>query len=196
MSLTVVKTARELMEKVFDGKVRKYSGAPYFVHLDRVARKVAHFTWADDIHIVAAYLHDWPEDFGKTFEEQESIFRRIESMFGEQVALIVRGLTNVSVERKGLPRAARKKLDRERLATNPIWAVKAIKLIDRIDNVRESAEDLRAGLATDHAFHKIYADESSAMLEAVRGTVHPDLERELESMIEFYRKVNVLSQRK
>ena len=193
LSLTRVKVARDLMEKVFDGKLRKYNGAPYFTHLDRVARKTAIFPWADEDEVIAAYLHDWPEDFGKTVDEQDAILRGIAFKFGENVSGIVKGLTNVNVEFKGLPRAERKQKYHWKLIASP-FVVRAIKLIDRIDNIREMMDDLRAGLATDHTFQALYADESKALLDALKGT-DPELENELQSVINSYRKINLLSQR-
>lgn len=68
------------------GAVRKFSGAPYIVHPDGVA-KIVDAYGGDDDQIKIAVLHDTIEDTDTNFDE-------IEDLFGEEVATGVEMLSN------------------------------------------------------------------------------------------------------
>ena len=68
------------------GAVRKHSGDPYWVHPEGVA-KVAAAYGGTDVEIQAAMAHDTLEDTNCSYEE-------LEEMFGDEVASIVREVTN------------------------------------------------------------------------------------------------------
>lgn len=72
------------------GAVRKHSGDPYWVHPEGVA-KVAAAYGGTDIEIQAAMAHDTLEDTNCSYEE-------LEEMFGDEVASIVREITNDTEE--------------------------------------------------------------------------------------------------
>lgn len=72
------------------GAVRKHSGDPYWVHPEGVA-KVAAAYGGTDIEIQAAMAHDTLEDTNCSYDE-------LEEMFGEEVASIVREITNDTEE--------------------------------------------------------------------------------------------------
>ena len=149
------------------GQTRKYNGTPYIFHPCRVAGRLATHRDATDEMVAAAYLHDVLEDTGTTVEE-------LRSKFGTQVAELVDSLTNKSKE-TGLPRAERKRLDKERIS-EICYRAKLIKLMDRIDNLRE------IDLANDAEFAKMYANESLSLLEVLRD-VDDELTIELETVI-------------
>jgi hypothetical protein len=89
--------------------------------------------------------------------------------------MLVYELTNVSkVEHPEWNRAKRKSADRERIRTISREA-KIIKLIDRIDNLREMD-----GCGDD--FLEVYKSESKLLLECLRG-VDQKLEAELEELL-------------
>jgi (p)ppGpp synthase/HD superfamily hydrolase len=105
---------------------RKYTGEPYMAHPREVAdivRTVPH----DDAMIAAALLHDTVEDTPVTHED-------ILELFGEDVAELVRWLTDVSQPNDG-NRKARKALDRQHSANAPARA-QTVKLADLISNTR------------------------------------------------------------
>lgn len=123
----LIERAMAFAEEAHKGQVRKYNGQPYFTHPARVAKRLENLGFWPEM-VAAGYLHAVVEDCGVKIEE-------IRSLFGDKVADLVLGLTNPS---KGLKasRAERKKIDREHLATQT-KNVKIIKLVDRIDNIRE-----------------------------------------------------------
>lgn len=72
------------------GVIRKHSGDPYWVHPEGVA-KIAAAYGGTDIEIQAAMAHDTLEDTNCSYEE-------LEEMFGDEVASIVREITNDTEE--------------------------------------------------------------------------------------------------
>ena len=72
------------------GAIRKHSGDPYWVHPEGVA-KIAAAYGGTDIEIQAAMAHDTLEDTKCSYEE-------LEEMFGDEVASIVREITNDTEE--------------------------------------------------------------------------------------------------
>ncbi len=147
-----------------NGVMRKYyKDRPYIMHPIRVAEQVRlrygngltpeHRRICDD-SVCAAFLHDVVEDCGVTVNE-------IKVLFGQYVATLVWELTNPSKGSK-LPRAERKKMDREHIAKISSTA-KFINLVDRIDNMSEIEN-------ADDDFKFMYAEESLKLLEVLRGT--------------------------
>lgn len=72
------------------GAIRRHSGDPYWVHPEGVA-KIAAAYGGTDIEIQAAMAHDTLEDTNCSYEE-------LEEMFGDEVASIVREITNDTEE--------------------------------------------------------------------------------------------------
>jgi len=147
---------------------RKYSETPYIWHPARVAGRVALLPNATEEMIAAAYLHDVLEDTPTT------VFK-LEELFGSKVTKMVIDLTNVS---KGStkPRAERKKMDFEYLSSTPP-EIKQIKLLDRIDNLREMQ-------GAPDKFGRLYCQESRDLSAAI-GLVDTQLNGEL--LVEIYR---------
>lgn len=118
-----LQTAREAHRH----QVRK-SGEPYFFHPLRVAHLAARH-WMDFASVMAALLHDVVEDTPTSLES-------IRAEFGEEVALLVDGLTKV--DDKLLSREVLKKQTYRKqllLAVHDI-RVLCLKFWDRIDNLR------------------------------------------------------------
>ena len=132
---------------------RKYNGEPYYTHPFAVAKILGEHT-SSDVLLCAAYLHDTVEDTGVTIED-------IETVFGEEVAEIVLGLTNISKPSDG-NRAVRKAMER-----NHTWEqsdhVQIVKCADIIHNM----SDL---VGTD--FGKKYSKEKILLLEGMRIQEH------------------------
>lgn len=164
LQLSMVEHAAELARVAHHGQFRKWGTppTPYVRHPARVASLVTLYRPVPEL-IAAAWLHDVVEDTTIPLD----IIRK---EFGEAVADLVGHLTNTSKD-SGRNRAARKQMDRERLATIPPEA-KLIKLCDRLDNLYESH----------HAppdFLALFLTETRALVDvALRGT-DADLEREI-----------------
>ena len=152
MEAPMIEKARRFAEMAHKGQVRKYNGQPYFTHPERVARRLEGLGYGPEM-IAAGYLHDVVEDCGVKVKE-------IEAEFGAKVAALVSGLTNPSKGMKA-SRAERKRVDREHLSSQP-KEVKVIKLVDRIDNIREMD-----GADTD--FKSTYAKETLLLIPCLHG---------------------------
>ena len=138
------------------GQMRKYTDDPYIVHPIRVATTVAKFGGTDEM-IAAAYLHDVVEDTGVSIDD-------IQDMFGPAVALIVDGLTDVSVPEDG-NRAVRKAMDRQHSA-DATYEAQFVKCADIIDNAHDIGDN-------DPSFNLVYRKEMLLLiqvLDKVKGT--------------------------
>jgi len=141
------------------GQTRKFTGRPYIEHPMRVAGRVTMLPCATEEMVAAAWLHDVIEDCYITYDH-------LESVFDPTVASRVLELTNPSIKHKHLHRKQRKQIDRDHFRTVSKEA-KIIKLLDRIDNVRDmsGAED---------GFKRVYLDET-LMLGTVLLEIDDDI---------------------
>jgi len=133
----------------------------------RVAGMVCMYPDATEDILCAAALHDVVED--TPFSEMD-----IQERFGRDVSVMVGWMTNPSKGYSSLPRARRKKMDREHLVRAP-WIVKLIKLCDRIDNLQEMYDDHQ----TPEDFIRLYCGESLMLLEESLQGVDSDLQEQL-----------------
>jgi len=152
----MIDQARSLAETMHIEQVRKYTGEPYFNHCEAVAKMVMS-KGGDAEQIAAAYLHDTIEDCGATFDG-------LKDVFGVGVATLVMELSDEYTHEKypDLNRAARKKLEAERLGTISDRA-KLIKWCDLADNTSSIVEH-------DPGFARIYLVEKARCLEAMGFT--------------------------
>ena len=161
--MTVSKSAN-FARAAHEGQFRRYGHAdhPYIWHPMRVAGVVSMHEKATDVMIEAAWLHDTTEDCGVKLAT-------IEAEFGEEVSQLVYWLTNPS---KGstAPRKERKAMDRAHLEKAP-WEAKLIKLVDRLDNLKDVYEDP----SVPYDFVKLYRKESVALLKEALTDVDHDL---------------------
>jgi len=147
------------------GQFRKWaaSAVPYVMHPYRVAMEVASGPECSDTLGAAAWLHDVLEDAPEPFHATLMDF------FPKKVTDLVVELTNTSKKsHPDLVRAARKKMDHERLAMVSNEA-KLIKLCDRLDNLKDMA-----GAPDDFVF--LYLTETRDLLRVIGG-VHPWLDK-------------------
>lgn len=151
--MNIIMEAARLAREAHEGQLRKYNGRPYVEHPARVAARTALLPEATEVMVAAAFLHDVLEDTTVTSG-------KIVEATNIWVAGLVEWLTNPSKGMK-LPREARKAMDRQHLSRAPREA-KLIKLLDRIDNLREMG-----GASAD--FKRLYAKESRLLLEAIGG---------------------------
>ena len=108
--------------------------------------------YGDENMLAAAYLHDVVEDTGVTLST-------IENLFGEDVATLVSGLTDVSKPSDG-NREERKRIDREHTAQQSARC-KTIKLADLIHNSQSILEH-------DRDFAKVYIKEKELLLDVLK----------------------------
>lgn len=126
---------------------RKYTGEPYYVHCQEVARIVASVGGTPEM-IAAAFLHDTVEDCAIPLNV-------ILDKFGETVAQYVESLTDVSKPEDG-NRARRKDIDLQHTA-RACPEAKTIKLADLISNTKSIVE-------RDPHFAKVYLREKEKLL--------------------------------
>jgi (p)ppGpp synthase/HD superfamily hydrolase len=165
---TILRAARAAA-RWHEGQTRKYTGRPYVTHVARVAATAMIQPEATVEMVCAAWLHDVVEDCGVHVPQ-------IEAEFGPDIARLVAELTcTAKTDRPELNRADRQKLDRQRLAAAG-RAAKILKLIDRIDNLREID-------AAPADFRGRYLAESRLLLDEALGGTSPQLEAELRAEI-------------
>ncbi len=124
----LIKRAYDLAEGAHAGQTRK-SGEAYIIHPLNVARILTELH-IDDKAIAAAILHDVVEDTSYTIED-------IQNMFGQEVAMLVGGVTKLSrVEFKSKEERQLENYRRMFLAMADDIRVIIIKLADRLHNMR------------------------------------------------------------
>lgn len=133
------------------GQRRKYTDDPYIVHPQAVAELVSTVPHTPAM-IAAAWLHDVVEDTEITSKD-------IHTHFGEEVGLLVDGLTDVSCLEDG-NRKVRKALDHAHTAKQSPEC-KTIKLADLIDN---SISIRRYG----KGFARIFMEEMRLSLQVLK----------------------------
>lgn len=152
---------REVINLAFKAhatQLRKWGDLPlpYTVHLARVAQLVSwYYPQQTQMHRTA-WLHD-------VLEDTDTSESKILEVAGSEVLSWVKGLTNMSMKHKGLPRADRKAMDRVHIKSQP-WEVKVIKACDRLDNLRDVA-------LADKKFKALYAQESLLLVEEALSDV-------------------------
>ena len=155
--IPIVLDACAFATRMHAGQQRKYTGEPYVLHCLEVARIVTDVGGSPTM-IAAALLHDVVEDTEASIED-------VRAQFGEEIALGVAWLTDVSRPEDG-NRADRKAMDREHLTQAPA-DMQTVKLADVISNTRS---------IVDHGdgFARVYLREIAALLE-VLSDGHPEL---------------------
>jgi (p)ppGpp synthase/HD superfamily hydrolase len=148
--MSVVDRARDFAQEKHATQLRRYTGEPYFVHLEEVAGLVERASLSSNA-IAAAWLHDVVEDQGVPIET-------ICAQFGPDVALMVLDLTDAAAA-PTLNRAKRKVIDRARLFCASAEA-QGIKCADLISNTSTIAKH-------DPGFARVYLPEMRAILEVL-----------------------------
>jgi (p)ppGpp synthase/HD superfamily hydrolase len=187
-SCGVMCRAYDLAHKAHENQTRKDGKTPYIVHPQRVMEKLWGMWKRGDDRInhniiCMAWLHDVLEDCPWVSE------REIAEATSEYILEGVKDLTNPSKKFKptreqlqlhrGSIRKIKKQMDRDHIKLLP-WDRKVVKLADRLDNVMDMS-----GMHRD--FCLLYAEESLALLDVLRGT-HHWLEKTLEKAIEDLKK--------
>lgn len=122
-----IERAYRVAERAHAGQVRA-SGEPYVTHPLATARILADL-YMDEESIIAALLHDVPEDTTVSLEE-------LKTEFGQDVAQLVDGVTKLSKLRYGKEQVEAESLRKMFLAMAEDIRVVLIKLADRLHNMR------------------------------------------------------------
>lgn len=149
----LINRAASYATKMHEGQYRKYGDkVPYIVHPVAVASMVAGVHPDDVVMIAAALLHDVVED-------TPTEHRNLVQLFGEDIALVVKELTDCKDKAKS--RMVRKAETKKRLAAAS-YRAKTIKLADIIHNMPSI-------IYNDPAFAKTYIKEKEDLLPALDG---------------------------
>ena len=127
-NMEMITKAYDLANKAHNGVCRR-SGEPYICHPLAVARLVLDLGM-DSESIAAALLHDVVEDTPTTLEE-------LTAAFGEEVALLVDGVTKLTkIQFSNIEELQAENLRKMLLAMSRDVRVMIIKLCDRLHNMR------------------------------------------------------------
>lgn len=138
------------------GQVRKFSGKSYFdAHVQKVNGTVKLYTTDEDL-LIAAILHDVPEDCYDSIWEGYSEIKKI---FGQRVADLVMELTSNEEEMKHRYDGSKKNYLIHKLVNMTDDAL-IIKLADRLKNIEDA-------FTASEKFRNNYFNETVALISAV-----------------------------
>lgn len=174
------------------GAQLRASGDPYYSHPVEVAGILTKFK-LDSASVIAGLLHDTVEDTDTTVEE-------IKSLFGEQVAQIVDGLTKLAmIEQKSVNNKQAENFRKLLLAMSEDIRVLLIKLADRLHNMRTlhflKSPEKRARIAKETL--DIYAplaerigmqEVKSELEEIAFAELHKDAYESIKARLNFLRE--------
>jgi (p)ppGpp synthase/HD superfamily hydrolase len=152
--LTLLRTAEDFARKAHGDQKRKYTGVPYWHHLQEVARTLMQYSATPDV-IAAGWLHDTLEDTKATYQE-------LRMSFGEGIADLVVEVTDVSRPDSGNTpegvgnRPLRKAIDRQFVA-GASWKGQMIKCADILSNTPDIVDH-------DIGFARIYVPEKGLLI--------------------------------
>ena len=148
--MDVIAKAEQFAQEAHKDHKRKYTGDPYYVHLDEV-RNIVKQAGGTIEQQAAALLHDTVEDTSVTPAD-------VTREFGPKIAKLVVELTDVSKPEDG-NRKTRKAIDRDKLAGVSAEA-QTVKYADLISNGRDIGQN-------DPKFAKVYHAEKADLLRVM-----------------------------
>jgi len=149
-SMDVIQKAEKFAQEAHKDHQRKYTGDPYYVHLDEV-RNIVKQAGGTVEQQAAALLHDTVEDTSVTPAD-------VTREFGPKIAKLVVELTDVSKPEDG-NRKTRKGIDRDKLAGVSAEA-QTVKYADLISNGKDIGKN-------DPKFAKVYHAEKADLLKVM-----------------------------
>ncbi|MCY4302513.1 MAG: bifunctional (p)ppGpp synthetase/guanosine-3',5'-bis(diphosphate) 3'-pyrophosphohydrolase [Aestuariivita sp.] len=151
-----ISAAYKFGQEFHAGQVR-YSGDPYFAHPVAVAEILAEQK-LDDSTIITALLHD-------TIEDTTASYSEISQYFGEEVAILVDGVTKLTkLQLSSLETKEAENLRKLFIATSKDLRVILVKLADRLHNMRTiKALDPQKQIKKAHETMEIYAPLAGRM---------------------------------
>lgn len=171
----MIRESRIIAEWFHGPQVRKYTGVPYVLHTQAVAKTVVSLG-IGRVAIAAAHLHDVLEDtFAKPDTLREALVRfGISVPYAHLIVNRVIDLTDVFVDPAFGNRAKRKEAERARLAMIHEESM-IVKLADLIDNAQDIIEN-------DKNFAKVFLKEARLTLGVI-GHAHRGLAIRLDSIL-------------
>lgn len=154
----LLESAEDYARIAHEGQERKYTGEPYWHHLQEVAGILRKYGASPDI-IAAGWLHD-------TIEDTKVSYQNLAIVFGHLIADHVISVTDVSRKDSGNTpegignRALRKAIDRQYLA-GASWQGQMIKCADIISNTKNIMEHCPG-------FAKVYIPENRLLIEVLQ----------------------------
>ncbi|WP_344707157.1 HD domain-containing protein [Sphingomonas swuensis] len=142
--------------------------SPYINHPLALARTLASAGITETTVLCAALLHDAVED-------TETSFGELEERFGQQIASIVREVT----DDKSILKSERKRLQVE-TAPKKSREAKLVKLADKISNLRDILSDPPTDWPTERKLD--YFEWAGKVVHGCRGT-HAELETEFDALL-------------
>ena len=149
--MDIITKAEQFAQEAHKNHQRKYTGDPYYVHLDEV-RNIVKQAGGTIEQQAAALLHDTVEDTSVTPAD-------VTKEFGPKIAKLVIELTDVSKPEDG-NRKTRKAMDRDKLAGVSAEA-QTVKYADLISNGKDIAQN-------DPKFAKVYHAEKADLLRVMK----------------------------
>ena len=149
--MDIIAKAEKFAQEAHKDHKRKYTGDPYYVHLDEV-RNIVKQAGGTVEQQAAALLHDTVEDTNTTPMD-------ITREFGPKIAKLVVELTDVSKPEDG-NRKTRKAIDGDKLAGVSAEA-QTVKYADLISNGKDIAQN-------DPKFAKVYHAEKADLLRVMK----------------------------
>jgi (p)ppGpp synthase/HD superfamily hydrolase len=131
MDLDLIRRAKQFAIEAHGDQKRKYTGDPYWFHLQHVATILLRYSATAEV-VCAGWLHDTLEDTAASYQE-------LCMRFGHDIANLVVEVTDVSRKDSGNTpegmgnRALRKAIDRQYLA-GASWRGQMVKCADTISN--------------------------------------------------------------
>jgi (p)ppGpp synthase/HD superfamily hydrolase len=178
-------TALVYAAQVHASQVRKTTNIPYIIHLLAVASLVGDYG-GDEDQVIAALLHDAPEDQGG-----EARLEDIRLRFGERVASIVAACSDTFEDPKP-PWQNRKETYIKHLSTTPP-DVLLVSAADKLHNARTIVADLRK--SGDTVFERFTGKKEGtlwyygALVEAFEARAITELTQELRRTVQEIQKL-------
>lgn len=152
MDFDLIRRAKDFAIEAHGTQKRKYTGVPYWYHLEEVACTLLCYTASAEV-VAAGWLHD-------TLEDTPTQAAQLIEAFGPVITDLVLQVTDVSVKEHG-NRAFRKRLDRQYLA-GASWQGQMIKCADMLSNTRDIMDH-------DLGFARVYVPEKRKLIEALHS---------------------------
>lgn len=165
-TLELIHRAEDFARRAHGDQKRKWTGEPYWHHLQEVARTLMSYGATPDV-IAAGWLHD-------TIEDTKTSYQELVQAFGPIIAGLVIEVTDVSRRDSGNTpegignRILRKAIDRQYVA-GASWRGQMIKCADMLSNTKDI-------VAHGGNFANVYVPEKKLLIDRLnkaRTVVYP-----------------------
>ncbi|ARQ95431.1 GTP pyrophosphokinase [Bradyrhizobium phage BDU-MI-1] len=153
----LIRSAEDFARRAHGDQKRKWTGDPYWHHLQEVARTLLSYGATPDV-VAAGWLHD-------TIEDTTTSYQELVQVFGPVIAGLVIEVTDVSRRDSGNTpegignRVLRKAIDRQYLA-GASWRGQMIKCADMLSNTKDI-------VAHGGNFANVYVPEKKLLIQVL-----------------------------